>query len=57
MPDGKYSRKVYGLPKIKSTLNKEKIVLIKTSERKKVIDNENNLNSSPYGKMTNLIGF
>ena len=24
MPEGKYSRKVFGLPKIKSTINKDK---------------------------------
>jgi hypothetical protein len=56
MPEGKYSRKVFGLPKIKSSVSKEKAVLIKTSEKRRATNNEY-LQTSPYGKMTNLIEY
>ena len=55
MPEGKYSRKVFGLPKIKSNNSKaERAVLIKTSEKRKGTNNEY-FNTSPYGRVANLI--
>tara|TARA_B110000285_G_scaffold220595_1_gene272550 strand:+ start:726 stop:932 length:207 start_codon:yes stop_codon:yes gene_type:complete len=57
MPEGKYSRKVFGLPKIKSNVGKaEKAVLIKTSEKRKGTNNEY-LHASPYGRAANMIEY
>jgi len=52
MPEGKYNRKIFGLPKIKTTINKDKAILIKTSEKRKATNNEY-FNESPYGKIPN----